>query len=91
MSPPPYRVDRGVQHRAVRRRAAAAAPFVVRVGALLSHVGPEGRTTTQTGALRLVDAQALAPTCGDEERLLRPEPWQGQVRRMADLRGVEET
>jgi hypothetical protein len=72
------------------RRAAEAAPLVQRVNALLTCVGPQGRAVTQTGALRLIDAKALAETSGDEERLHRPAHWQGEVRRMADLPGVEE-
>jgi hypothetical protein len=73
------------------RQAAEAAPLVERVDALLAYVGPQGRAVTQTGALRLLDAKALAETCGDEERLHRPEHWQREVRRMADLPGVHET
>ena len=72
------------------RRAATAAPLVVQVEALLAHVGPQGRPVTQTGALRLVDAKALASACGDDERLHRPAHWRGEVRRMADLPGVTE-
>lgn len=72
------------------RQLAAAAPLVVRVGVLLSHVGPNGRTTTQTGALRMVDGTALAEACGDVERLHRPDRWERPVRRMADLPGVTE-
>jgi hypothetical protein len=72
------------------RRAAAAAPLVVRVCALPSHLGPDGRPTTQTGALRVADAKALAPVCGDEVRLERPEHFQRELRWMADLPGVEE-
>ena len=45
---------------------------------------------TQTGALKLLDAKALAETCGDQQRLHRPEHWQRDVRRMADLPGVHE-
>lgn len=71
-------------------RAAEAAPLVERVNALLAHVGPQGRAVTQTGALRVLDAKALAETCGDQERLHRPEHWQREVRRMADLPGVSE-
>ena len=71
-------------------RAAEAAPLVERVNALLAHVGPQGRAVTQTGALRVLDAKALAETCGDQERLHRPEHWQREVRRMADLPGVHE-
>ncbi|MDQ3502656.1 MAG: hypothetical protein M3486_03410 [Actinomycetota bacterium] len=73
------------------RRAAEAAPLVQRVSALLAYVGPQGRAVTQTGALRLLDAKALAETCGDEERLPRPEHLRREVRRMADLPGVHET
>lgn len=51
------------------RRAAEAAPLVARVAALLAYLGPQGRAVTQTGALRLLDARALAETCGDEQRL----------------------
>ena len=72
------------------RLAAASAPLVQRVRTLLAHVGPKGLAATSTGALRLVDAKALAAACGDEERLHRPARWQGEVRRMADLPGVEE-
>ena len=72
------------------RRAAEAAPLVERVVALLAHVGPQGRAVTQTGALRVLDAKALAEACGDSERLHRPEHWQREVRRMADLPGVHE-
>lgn len=72
------------------RTAAAAAPLVQRVGELLSYIGPQGRAVTQTGALRLLDAKTLAAACGDEERLHRPEHWQRDVRRMADLPGVSE-
>lgn len=71
-------------------RAAEAAPLVERVHALLAYVGPQGRAVTQTGALRVLDAKALAEACGDEERLHRPEHWQREVRRMADLPGVHE-
>ena len=71
------------------RRAASAAPLVHRVRTLLDHVG-QGIAVTQTGALRLADAKALAAVCGDEERLHRPEHWQREVRRMADLPGVAE-
>ncbi len=71
-------------------RAAEAAPLVERVNALLAYVGPQGRAVTQTGALRVIDAKALAETCGDLERLHRPEHWQREVRRMADLPGVHE-
>ncbi len=71
-------------------RAAEAAPLVSRVNALLAYVGPQGRAVTQTGALRVLDAKALAETCGDVERLHRPEHWQREVRRMADLPGVHE-
>lgn len=71
-------------------RAAEAAPLVERVNALLAHVGPQGRAVTQTGALRVLDAKALAAACGDQERLHRPEHWQREVRRMADLPGVHE-
>ncbi len=73
------------------RRAAEAAPLLHRVNALLAYVGPQGRAVTQTGALRVLDAKALAETCGDEQRLHRPEHWQREVRRMADLPGVHET
>jgi len=45
---------------------------------------------TQTGALRVLDAKVLAEACGDSERLHRPEHWQREVRRMADLPGVHE-
>ncbi|MCY7365768.1 MAG: hypothetical protein LH469_10745, partial [Frankiaceae bacterium] len=72
------------------RRAAEAAPLLQRVSALLAYVGPQGRAVTQTAALRVLDAKALAETCGDEERLHRPEHWQREVRRMADLPGVHE-
>jgi hypothetical protein len=72
------------------RRAAEAAPLVSRVEALLAHLGPDGRAVTQTGALKLLDAKALAETCGDSERLHRPERWEREVRRMADLPGVHE-
>ncbi len=72
------------------RSMAASAVLVQRVGALLDFVGPKGRQVTQTGALKVADAKALAAACGDEDRLLRPERWMGQVRRMADLSGVEE-
>lgn len=72
------------------RRAAEAAPLVERVNALVAHVGPQGRAVTQTGALRVLDAKALAEACGDQERLHRPEHWQREVRRMADLPGVHE-
>jgi hypothetical protein len=68
------------------RAAAAAAALVRQVAELLTYVGPEGRAVTQTGALRLIDAKALAATCGDENRLHR----QREVRRMADLPGVTE-
>lgn len=71
-------------------RAADAAPLVERVNALLAYVGPKGRPATQTGALRVLDAKALAEACGDQERLHRPEHWQREVRRMADLPGVHE-
>ncbi len=71
-------------------RAAEAAPLVDRVNALLAYVGPQGRAVTQTGALRVLDAKALAEVCGDLERLHRPERWQREVRRMADLPGVHE-
>ncbi|MDP9497208.1 MAG: hypothetical protein M3P46_06035 [Actinomycetota bacterium] len=71
-------------------RAAEAASLVERVNALLAYVGPQGRAVTQTGALRVIDAKALAETCGDLERLHRPEHWQREVRRMADLPGVHE-
>ena len=71
-------------------RAAEAAPLVERVNALLAYIGPQGRVVTQTGALRVLDAKALAETCGDLERLHRPEHWQREVRRMADLPGVHE-
>jgi len=71
-------------------RAAEAAPLVERVNALLAHVGPRGRAVTQTGALRVLDAKALAEACGDSERLHRPEHWQREVRRMVDLPGVSE-
>ena len=73
------------------RRAAEAAPLIQRVNALMAYIGPQGRAVTQTGALRVLDAKALAETCGDEERLHRPEHWQREVRRMADLPGVHET
>jgi hypothetical protein len=72
------------------RRAAEAAPLVSRVEALLAHLGPDGRAVTQTGALKVLDAKALAETCGDEQRLRRPQHWQHEVRRMADLPGVHE-
>ena len=72
-------------------RAAEAAPLVEQVNALLAYVGPQGRAVTQAGALRLLDAKALAEDCGDQERLHRPEHWQREVRRMADLPGVHET
>jgi len=72
-------------------RAAEAAPLVQRVQALLAYVGPQGRAVTQTGALRVFDAKALAETCGDEQRLHRPEYWELELRRMADLAGVHET
>jgi hypothetical protein len=73
------------------RRAAEVAPLVDRVGALLAHVGSQGRAVTQTGALRVFDAKALAEVCGDQKRLHQPEHWQHAVRRMADLPGVHET
>lgn len=71
-------------------RAAEAAPLVERVNALLAYVGPQGRAVTQTGSLRVLDAKALAEPCGDLQRLHRPEHWQREVRRMADLPGVHE-
>ncbi len=68
--------------------AAAAAPLVQRLAALLARVGLKGLAVTSTGALRLVDAKALASVCGDEERLHRPAHLQRDVRRMANLPGV---
>ncbi len=72
------------------RAQASEAVLMMRVAALLSHLGPEGRPVTQTGALRLVDARALAEPCGDSARL-DPTAWLHPVRRMADLGGVTET
>lgn len=72
------------------RRLAAVAPLVVRVDALLRWIGPQGRPVTQTGALRLADAKALAEVCGDDDRLHHRQSWQPNVRRMADLPGVTE-
>ncbi len=72
------------------RRRAAQAPLVQRVGALVAYLGPTGRAVTQTGALKVIDAKALAADCGDEERLLRPAAWMGGINRMADLQGVTE-
>ncbi len=72
------------------RPLAAAAPLAVRVGAMLRWVGPQGRAVTQTGALRLADAKALAKVCGDDDRLDHRQSWQPNVRRMADLPGVTE-
>lgn len=68
------------------RELAAAAPLVQRVSALWAYIGHKGRQVTQTGALRIADAKALASACGDSER----HPWQSDVRRMADLPGVSE-
>ncbi|HEU0103290.1 MAG TPA: hypothetical protein VFR07_13310 [Mycobacteriales bacterium] len=72
------------------RRAAEQAALVQRVDALLAYVGSEGRLLTQTGALKVTDAKALAPACGDERRLHRPHHWERPVRRMADLPSVHE-
>lgn len=63
------------------RELAAAAPLVQRVSALWAYVGPKGRQATQTGALRIADARALAAACGDGEF---------EARRMTDLPGVSE-